>query len=193
MYVKPMRELLAAAFGGLSPLPPETLTALERIARPRSFAAGDHLLRAGARAERVFVIAKGLVRELYVTADGDEHTRTFMAERQITGSLLDLLSGEPSVTWIEALEPTETLALPYRELDALCATHAALQLSARRAAEALYVKKARREYELLAFPAAERYRRFRAEQPGLDERISRRHLASYLGVTAEHLSRLRSR
>jgi CRP-like cAMP-binding protein len=57
-------------------------------------------------------------------------------------------------------------------------------------AEALYVKKTRREYEMLALPAAERYRRFRESEPRLDARVTRRHLASYLGITPEHLSRL---
>jgi CRP-like cAMP-binding protein len=62
---------------------------------------------------------------------------------------------------------------------------------ARRNAEALYVRKAQREHEMLALPAAERYARWRREQPELDARVSRRQLASYLGITPEHLSRLR--
>ncbi len=130
------------------------------------------------------------MRELYVDEAGREVTRVFVDAGQTTGSLLDLLSGEPSVTFIQALEPTETVAVRYRDFDALTARFAELQLAARRIAEALYVRKARREHEMLALSAAERYARFVREQPTLDARISRRHLASYLGVTPEHLSRL---
>ena len=114
---------------------------------------------------------------------GQEHTRTFIAEGQVTGSLLDLLSGEPSVTWIQALEPTETLAWRYRDFDALCARVPELHVVARRSAEALYVRKTRREHEMLALPArgalravgSTRARRARrARQPATPGVVSRR-------------------
>lgn len=134
---------------------------------------------------------RGLVRELYVGEDGEEHTRTFIADGQMTGSLLDLLSNEPSVTWIQALEPTMTITFCYRDLDALSSRFPEFHVVGRRHAEALYVQKSRREHDLLALSAAERHARWVASNPGLDARVSRRHLASYLGVTPEHLSRLR--
>ena len=158
----------------------------------KRFATGDWLLRAGDRAEWCYFIATGLVRELYITADGVEHTRAFLAEGQLTGSLLDLLSDRPSVTWIQALEAVDAIAWRYRDLDGLCARFPELHAVARRAAEQLALRKVRREYELLALSAAERRARWLSDQPALDRRVSRRHLASYLGVTPEHLSRLRS-
>jgi len=136
------------------------------------------------------VVVRGLVREYYTTAEGAEHTRRFVVEGQVTGSLLDLLSDGPAVTWIEALEDTETISVPYRALDELCARHADLHLVVRRSAERLYVLKARREFEILALSAGERYAAWLRERGEIDARVSRRHLASYLGVTPEHLSRL---
>jgi CRP-like cAMP-binding protein len=179
---------LAASFLRLSPH--EAVAALAARTTTKRFAAGDFLLRGGERAELVFFVVRGLVRELYVGDDGREHTRSFVAEGQPTGSLLDLLSGAPSVTWIQALEETATLAFRYAEFEALCERYPALHLEARRHVEALYVKKARREHEMLALSAAARFQRWREVAPGLDARVSRRHLASYLGVTPEHLSRL---
>src|SRR5437868_3885215 len=101
------------------PLPTE----LRSISSERSFAAGDWLLRAGERAEWCFLITEGLVRELYVSDSGEEHTRSFLGAGEATGSLLDLLSGQPAVTWIQALEPTRTVAFRYREFDALTKQH----------------------------------------------------------------------
>ena len=53
------------------------------------------------------------------------------------------------------------------------------------------MRKARREHQLLAESAAQRYARWCTDHATLDGRIPKRILASYLGITPEHLSRLR--
>jgi len=169
----------------------EAVDSVLTLATPRTFASGAWLLKAGERAQWCFFIAQGLVRELYLDDSGQEHNRRFLTEGQVTGSLLDLISGEPAITWIQALEDTRTLAWRYADFEALCAKHRELETAARHLVEALYVFKTRREYELLVLPATERHARWLHNHEDLDARISRRHLASYLGVTPEHLSRLR--
>jgi CRP-like cAMP-binding protein len=171
-------------------LSPATLRALLDRSVARSFSKGELLLRAGERAEWFHVLEEGLVREYYVTSEGVEHTRVFVAEGGVTGSLLDLTSGQPSVTWIQALEPTRTTAIRMTDLDALTPTHPELVALARRHAEALAVRKTKREYEMLALSAEERLARWHEEHPGLDRRVTRRLLASYLGMTPVHLSRI---
>ena len=187
------RTQLGQLLQRLSPLPSEVLDALSPLLVPRKFEAGSWLLTGGELAQTAFFVAEGLVRELYISDQGIEHTRAFVPEGQLTGSLLDLISAQPAVTWIQALEPTYTLAFSYRAYDALCDRHPALQRCARRHAELLYVRKARREHDMLALSARERFERFHEDNPGLDVRIRRQHVASYLGITPEHLSRLRRR
>jgi len=169
----------------------EALRAWCAISRPRSFGKGELLLRAGERAEWGFVLRSGLVREYYVGESGIEHTRSFIAEGQVTGSLLDLLSSGAAITWIEALEPTLTVAFRFADFVGLYPGFHELESIARRHSERLYVLKARREHDMLALSAGARYERWLAEHPALDARVTRRHLAAYLGITPEHLSRLR--
>jgi hypothetical protein len=63
---------------------------------------------------------------------------------------------------------------------------------ARRFVESLYLRKMKREFEMLTLPAKDRYQRFVTESPALDARLPRHLVASYLGITAVHLSRLRN-
>ena len=57
----------------------------------------------------------------------------------------------------------------------------------------MLLDKAEREYELLGLDAAARYALFAERFPGLEARVAARHVASYLGITGVHLSRLRRR
>ena len=174
-----------------APVSDEALATVAALIEPRDVAASRWLLEAGQRAQWCFYVVEGLVREYYTDEQGEEHTRAFADTGRFTGSLLDLLSGEPSVTWVQALEPTRVLAFRYAEFDALCARWPELNTLARRAAEQLYLRKAQREYQLLALSAAARYAHWCRQNPQLDARISKRVLASFLGITPEHLSRLR--
>jgi CRP-like cAMP-binding protein len=187
----PPFDALASTVRRLAPVDEETMRALLAIMEPRSFEPHAWLLRAGDRAEMAYFVTVGLVREFYGDDAGAEHTRRFAREGEFTGSLLDLLSGQLAVTNVQALEPTRTLALSYRQYEELCSRSPQLQLLARRVVEDLYVRKAQREHAMLSLSARQRLEQWRESHGALDSRVSRRHLASYLGITPEHLSRLR--
>jgi CRP-like cAMP-binding protein len=57
----------------------------------------------------------------------------------------------------------------------------------------VFARQSAREAELLTLDAAERYRRFLAEQPLMAARLPLHHVASYLGITNVALSRIRQR
>ena len=183
--------LLGTAVRRIAPLDDADVSALAALCEVRDYAASAWLLEGGCAARDGFLMLHGLTRELYIDADGVEHTRGFTQAGEFTGSLLDLLSGSPSVTWIQALQPSRVLAFSYARFDALCARSLPLMQLARRLAERLYVRKAQREHELLALPAATRYERLLDTHPHLDALVNGRILASWLGITPEHLSRLR--
>jgi CRP-like cAMP-binding protein len=185
------RDRLAAVIGALAPLPKASLESALDDFSERRLEPGDHFLRAGSRATQIAFVTSGLLREYYTRSDGSEHIRSFSTEGHFTGSLYDLLSQKPALVGVEALEPTRVLVSRWADFQARCEREPIWHLVGRRVAEALYSRKAVREYEMLALTAAERWEAFRRDLGPLENRISQRHLASYLGITPEHLSRIR--
>lgn len=182
-----LRQLLAST----SPLTPAELAAFpapRRVALPE----GGVFLGAGERADEIAMVYSGGLREYFVLADGSERTKGFNLAGDFAGSLSDLLSGEPARTWVVAEVPTVLLVTRWADYLALTEAWPGWQRFARAIAENLYRRKVQREYELLALDAASRYRLALQRWPTLEHVFKQRHVASYVGITPVHLSRLRS-
>ncbi|MCE9571834.1 MAG: Crp/Fnr family transcriptional regulator [Deltaproteobacteria bacterium] len=167
--------------------------ALAPPARIIALARDQAVLSAGDRAVDAGVVLTGALREFYPLADGREVTRGFAGPGAYLGSLSDLLAEAPARSTIAAEVASTVALIPWAAIRALAATHPGWAAMVHRVTERLYLAKAEREYELLALDAAARYQRFRARYAALEPVIRQRHVASYIGVTPEHLSRLRAR
>ncbi len=95
-----------------------------------------------------------------------------------------------SLLYLQALEDTTLLVIDHATYTELLARHVGWQVTARKLAELLFIIKEKREAELLLLSAPERYARFRRDFPGLEQRVNQYHIASYLGITPESLSRI---
>ena len=186
-------SIFAASVRALSPLNDRELAAAYAIVRPRELQRGEYLLRAGERACETAIVVRGLMREHFVMADGTERTKAFVMVGHPTGSIADLLSGAPSRAYIVAEEPTRLLCASFSESLALAERSAGWHHYGVQLLQRILLVKAEREYELLGMDAHSRYEAFSARYPGLEARVAARHIASYLGITPVHLSRLRRR
>lgn len=154
-------------------------------------AKGDYFLRAGEHAHAFGWVLRGIVRKYYTGANGREHVSAFSTESYPFGSLPDLLSGEPSKTSIDCLEDTEAAVLEWADFQEICARVPQWSNVLRVASGMLLQTKAQRESQLLTLDAEERYRLLLARAPEVAMRVPLYHLASYLGMRPEHLSRVR--
>jgi CRP-like cAMP-binding protein len=157
----------------------------------RAFRAGECLTRGGERAHTVGLVLEGVMREYFVLADGKDVTKNFALEGQLTGSIKDLLSEEPSRVWVAAETDARVSCVEWSIVEALAERSPAWQRLLHGVERRLHIAKEERELELLALDANERYRRFRQRFPGLEAHVSQRVVASYLGITPVHLSRMR--
>ncbi len=184
-------EIFIAGMQRVAALP---LRDLERVldwARVRELQREEFLLRGGEVASLSALVISGLVREYFVLPDGTERTKAFVQPGEVTGSLADLLSGRPSRAFIVAQEPARLLVFDFEFLRTEGERHPAWLAWYARNLELMFCGKAEREYELLGLDAEERYATFTRRYPGLEARVAARHVASYLGITPVHLSRLR--
>lgn len=176
-----------------APLDDADLAAVEVEAQVRQLPARTMFLRCGELASQCGTVLLGLAREYIPLEDGREVTRGFAGPGDYVGSLSDLLSGQPALSSVITDKETRVVVVPWRRIRELAARRPAWAEFNARVTERLYLAKAAREYELLALDAEARYRQFRARYAALEPEIALRHVASYLGITPEHLSRLRRR
>jgi len=99
---------------------------------------------------------------------------------------------EESKLYIQALEDTELLVIDYKIYRKLLDSHVCWQEAAKKLAELIFILKEKREAGLLLHDARERYLQFLGDYPNLENRISQYHIASYLGIAPESLSRIRA-
>lgn len=155
--------------------------------------ANSFFLRAGEVATEFGVIKKGLTRFYYVTAQGKELTKAIDCEGDLIGGYTSLLTGRPASFFIQTLEETSLFCVSWSDFLGLMQRNYHWQALARRFAEIEFIKKEAREAEFLLKSAEERYLSFLDEFPDGEKRISQITIASYLGVDAATLCRLKKR
>lgn len=161
------------------------------LLRPGHFARREVLLREGERCDRLWFIRRGLLR-CYFTNDGGKRLTVMFAfpEWWLT-DMNCFINGLPSNTTIEALEDTDCWSLSREDYDRLFAAVPKFERYFRLLMQNAYIREQVRVQEAISLPAAERYRRLTSRYPELEQRVSQKHLASYLGISPEFLSALR--
>jgi CRP-like cAMP-binding protein len=161
--------------------------------RPVQFSAGETLVQAGDRDDALFLLDSGLVRLFYTTADGRERNKAFYREGQMTGAVSAALSGGAAPFSIQCLEQTAALRCRFSELLAAAERNLAMATVFRELLADAFIRNEQREAILLTGNAEQRYRWLLQQEPELVGRVAQFHLASYLGIDAVSLSRLKTK
>ena len=166
--------------------------AVEAVLVERHLPAGEAFVREGEVARRTAFVAEGIVR-YYTLRDGREHVTGFDAEGEVAGDFGSFFEGTPAVATVEAVEPCLLLVVTFADYERLAERHPALAAVRSRLAERLWAGERARAAEAHQLSAEARYRRLLDRSPHLLQRVPLYHVASYLGVTPEALSRIRRR
>ena len=160
----------------------------------QKFCKKEFFIKEGEVCNRLLFIHKGAFR-YFVLHEGNDLTKDFAIDTQnpFCTSFTSFIKQEPSQIWIEALEDSTVWMWEAAYVAQLFQSHPGWTLFAKKMSESLYIRKERRELNFLRLSSEERYRRFLIDFPQFHQRIPQYHIASYLGLTPESLSRIRAR
>jgi CRP-like cAMP-binding protein len=139
-----------------------------------------------------FVISGCLV-QYYLDDNGTQHTLIFAPEGWWTTDLPSFLTGQASRYHVESLEDSEVLIIAKESLDKLLIKIPSLNSYFRILYQNAIMAQEERLLNVLSTKVEERYLRFLKKYPQLENRIPQYWIASYLGVTPEFFSRVKSR
>lgn len=170
------------------------ILAFSSKARSREFQKGELFAKEGAVCNHLLFIQRGLFRYFFLH-EGRDVTKNFAVDSQnpFCTSYTSFMLQKPSEIWIEAIEPCEVFVWERSNVLPLFEEHPQWLLFAKKMADRMFCRKEQKEIEVLKCSAEERYRHFITDFPGLSQRVPQYHIASYLGIAPESLSRIRSK
>ncbi len=152
----------------------------------------EFLYKSGETQKEVGFVCQGLLRKYYVNEKGSEIITGFICENGFATDYPSFLRQKPSKYHIQCLEPTIIVNIPYEKLQEAYQKFKDNEMFGRLVAENVLTRETDRVESLLFESAKERYLNFLEENKAISNRISLTHLASYLGIERQSLSRIRS-
>lgn len=149
------------------------------------------LIRAGDHSRHLYFIQSGLLRLYYTSAEGKERNKAFYGPGQVTGAVSAAITGTTAPFSIQALEPSLMVRANFDQLYRSSNDRPALSRLALTLLADAFIRNEQREAMLLTCAAEQRYQWLCDHEPELLERLPQFHIASYLGVDAVSLSRLK--
>ena len=169
----------------------DELDVLESILVPMKFTKGQMILSEGEVCKHVYYIERGLIRQFYFK-NGKQITEHLGEDRSIFMCIESLFREEPTKLQVEALEPTWVYALPKQKLEQVALHNVNIQILYRKILEGS-LSTSQIHADLVRFETAQaRYKRMCKLSPQVILRAPLVYIASYLQMTPETLSRVRS-
>lgn len=139
----------------------------------------------------LFLVQAGALRSFYYV-DGRDVTAHFALEFGVVGAADSIIKNKPSRYYIETLESSQVYVLDYREMESFLDHNPHLERLARKFTQFLYIDLVERLEGMTFLSAKDKYNHLLSRYPDIIQRVSLGHIASYLGITQETLSRVRA-
>lgn len=186
-----MIEKLVARLNGLYPMSEALTERIREIAKISKHPKKTILLKDGDINNDICMVISGLVRSYYIN-EGKDITSRFMDEGFIITSWISFYTRKPGNEFIETQEDTVLACVHYNEIQKLYDEFPEFNIIGRKQVEYSFYMSELRTRMLRKHTAEEKYKFFLDNHANLMQRVSLKHIATYLGMNEETLSRVRS-
>lgn len=165
---------------------------LYTIAKVKSVSKGDMLIRQGEQVKRIYYVTNGCLRSYCTDKNGKSHTLQFGIKGWWISDYIAIHSKEEATLTVECLTDSTVIEFVAAKLNGIHALFPEFEPYQRVNLERHVVSLHRRILNQLQLTAAERYQLFLDQYPDIEQYTRNYHIASYLGITQESLSRIRA-
>ena len=184
---------LAEYLNKISPLSPETIQSVSELFRPVILEENDFFIGESKYAKEIGFLETGIARAFFVNKEGKEYNKQFFVGPTLIGAYSSLLTKQQNRIAQQALTQCKVWKASYHEIELLFSKFHDFERLGRKIAEFYFLEKEKKELEMALLDAEKRYLILREEFPGLEMKIPQYHIASYLGISATQLSRVRNK
>ncbi len=187
-----MNQILKEIFKDISFSENEETLILNKL-KKQSLRKGEFLLKAGESVKDFFYIRSGCLRTFFVEDNGKEHTLQFAVSSWWISDYIALFGkgDQLALSNIECIKDATIYGVSKKDFDALLIEVPILSQIHIRNMEYSYANAQKRKLESLTLSAKERYKIFVQSYPSIEQSVKNYHIASFLGITTESLSRIR--
>ena len=149
------------------------------------------ILSAGEFVPYQYYVCSGCLRTYFLDNSGKEHTIQFAVKDWWISDYTAFFTGGQSILYIECIQDAEIYQLSKESMEKLYKEVPVIETFFRVKMERFFASFQKRILSDLAMSAKDKYNRFISTYPQIEQTIKNYHLASYLGITTESLSRIR--
>jgi CRP-like cAMP-binding protein len=189
----PECEIFLAMMAQIAPLPEPLKTRFKQYLRTDRLPKKHVLLRPGEVSRRIYFIISGFARAYFLDQNGREKTTWFMSSGDVMISVYSFFTREKAMEYIDLLEDSCLLSISWRQLQLVYQDFPEFNLLGRLLTEKYYVLSEQRMILLRMRKPEERYRFFLKIYTSALQRVPQHIIASFLELTPETLSRVRSK
>jgi CRP-like cAMP-binding protein len=165
---------------------------LSSLISSRKLLKGQYFLQQGDVCKFSGFVISGCTKTFYVDEEGQEHVIMFSIEDWWTSDMGSYISQNPADFNVQCLENTELIQFSYESQQEMMQEIPKLERFFRIIIERAFVASQKRIVRNMSMSAKDRYLFFRNEYPKIEQRIPQYLIASYLGITKEFLSKIKS-
>ena len=170
----------------------ETAILAKEFSIEKKISEGEYFIQEGQTCQHIAILLQGQFRYYYHTEGGDV-TRWMSLQGDFMTSLASFIQGKPAVENIQATKDSALVMIPKIAWKELYAKHEFIRQFWLRTIELNYIGMEERVFNQIALTAEERYRWMLDHYPRFNQEVPDKYIASMLGITPRHLSRIRAK